>query len=133
MLGVSNPSVVASTEGFDMRRAVVLVLGSMLALSVSGLGPVGGASAADKPAASTGKPSVSWSRCDDGFLRSIRAKCGSLQVPLDYAHPGNGIDAIQLELSQRIYMDEDSFGYDEAKAGRLQGLLRRLLGIALQG
>ncbi|QIL21146.1 N-formylglutamate deformylase [Thermomonas sp. HDW16] len=48
-----------------------------------------------------------------------------------YADPGHGIDAIQLELSQRTYMDEDSFEYDEVKAGRLQALLRRLLGIAL--
>ena len=50
-----------------------------------------------------------------------------------YADPGNGIDAIQLELSQRTYMDEDGFGYDEAKAAALQPLLRRLLGIALEG
>ncbi len=38
---------------------------------------------------------------------------------------------MQLELSQRIYMDEDGFGYDEAKAARLQALLRRLLRVAL--
>jgi N-formylglutamate deformylase len=50
-----------------------------------------------------------------------------------YADPGNGIDAVQLELSQRTYMDEDSFDYDEARAARLQALLQRLLGIALQG
>jgi len=49
-----------------------------------------------------------------------------------YADPGNGIQAVQLELSQRTYMDEDSFDYDEASALRLQGLLRRLLCIALQ-
>ena len=49
-----------------------------------------------------------------------------------YADPGNGIDAIQLELSQRTYMDEDSFAYDEAKALRLQALLRRLITVALQ-
>jgi N-formylglutamate deformylase len=50
-----------------------------------------------------------------------------------YADPDNGIQAVQLELSQRIYMDEDSFAYDEAKATRLQALLQRLLGIALEG
>ena len=50
-----------------------------------------------------------------------------------YADPGNGIQAVQLELSQRTYMDEDSFAYDEARAARLQAVLRRLLGIALQG
>ena len=44
-----------------------------------------------------------------------------------YADLENGIQAIQLELSQRIYMDEDSFEYDEARASQLQVLLRRLL------
>jgi len=44
-----------------------------------------------------------------------------------YADLENGIQAIQLELSQRTYMDEDSFEYDEARASQLQVLLRRLL------
>ena len=48
-----------------------------------------------------------------------------------YGAPGNGIDAVQLETSQRCYMDEDSFAYDETKAGALQPLLERLLKAAL--
>ena len=44
-----------------------------------------------------------------------------------YGAPADGIDAVQLELSQRTYMDEDSFDYDEARAARLQPLLRALL------
>ena len=48
-----------------------------------------------------------------------------------YGAPGDGIDAVQLELSQRTYMDEDSFAYDEAKAARLRPLLRRLLAATL--
>lgn len=44
-----------------------------------------------------------------------------------YGAPADGIDAVQLELSQRTYMDEDSFAYDEARAARLQPLLRGLL------
>ena len=50
-----------------------------------------------------------------------------------YGDPGNGIDAVQLEISQRTYMDEDSFEYDEAKAARLQALLESLLRVALAG
>lgn len=50
-----------------------------------------------------------------------------------YGDPADGIDAVQLEISQRTYMDEDSFAYDERKAGRLQPLLRRLLDAALGG
>jgi N-formylglutamate deformylase len=44
-----------------------------------------------------------------------------------YGAPGNGIDAVQLEISQRIYMDEDTFEYDMAKAEQTQAMIRRLL------
>ena len=44
-----------------------------------------------------------------------------------YGAPADGIDAVQLELSQRTYMDEDSFDYDAARAARLQPLLHALL------
>ena len=48
-----------------------------------------------------------------------------------YGDPGNGIDAVQLEISQRNYMDETSFDWDEGKAARLQRVLRALLEAAL--
>jgi len=41
--------------------------------------------------------------------------------------PANGIDAVQLEISQRIYMDEDSFAWDDARAARAQRVVRPLL------
>lgn len=44
-----------------------------------------------------------------------------------YGQPAQGIDAIQLELVQSTYMDEDAVRYDEAKAAKLQALLRELL------
>ena len=44
-----------------------------------------------------------------------------------YGQPSRGVDAVQLEISQRTYMDEDSFGYDEDKAADLQVVLRDLL------
>ena len=48
-----------------------------------------------------------------------------------YGAPEAGIDAVQLEISQRGYMDEASFAYDDAKAARLQVVLRELLQVAL--
>ena len=48
-----------------------------------------------------------------------------------YGDPGQGIDAVQLEISQRCYMDEDTFEWNEGKARRLQHVLRALLEIAL--
>lgn len=67
---------------------------------------------------------------DYDWVANGRFKGG--HITRHYADPGNGIQAVQLELSQRTYMDEDSFDYDEARALRLQALLRRLLGIALE-
>ena len=44
-----------------------------------------------------------------------------------YGDPANGIDAVQLEISQRVYMDEASFDYDDAKAPQAQAIIRKLL------
>jgi len=44
-----------------------------------------------------------------------------------YADVARGVDAVQLEVSQRNYMDEDSFAYDAAKAAMLQAVIRDLL------
>lgn len=48
-----------------------------------------------------------------------------------YGDPADGIDAVQLEISQCIYMDETSFAYDECKAGRIQLVVKALLQTAL--
>ena len=55
-------------------------------------------------------------------------------ITRNYGQPDKGIDAVQLELAQSTYMDEDSGKWDEAKASKLQGLLRKLLvaGIAYE-
>ncbi|MDQ3205449.1 MAG: N-formylglutamate deformylase [Pseudomonadota bacterium] len=50
-----------------------------------------------------------------------------------YGAPESGVDAVQLEISQRLYMDEVSFEYDEGKAVQLQVLLRELLQVAIGG
>ncbi len=47
-----------------------------------------------------------------------------------YADPARGIDAIQLEISQRIYMDEESFEYAADEAIRAQAVIRSLLDAA---
>ncbi|MEP7062698.1 MAG: N-formylglutamate deformylase [Betaproteobacteria bacterium] len=50
-----------------------------------------------------------------------------------YGDPAGGVHAIQLEMAQRIYMDErHPFDYDAARAARLQPLLRALLEDALR-
>lgn len=48
-----------------------------------------------------------------------------------YGAPETGVEAVQLELAQRTYMDEDSFAWDAPRAGALQQVLRALLQAAL--
>ena len=62
---------------------------------------------------------------DYDWVANGRFKGG--HITRHYGNPARGIDAIQLEISQRTYMDEDSFAYDEAKASRLEPILQRLL------
>ena len=59
------------------------------------------------------------------FIANGRFKGG--YITRHYGDPANGIDAVQLETSQRIYMDEDSFEYDERKAVDARQVIRRLL------
>jgi N-formylglutamate deformylase len=66
---------------------------------------------------------------DYDFVANGRFKGG--HITRHYGDPARGIDAVQLEISQRTYMDEDSFEWDEARASRLQPLLRQLLEAAL--
>lgn len=49
-----------------------------------------------------------------------------------YGTPTRGVDAVQLELAQCIYMDEDSFQYLPERAASAQALIRRLLERCLQ-
>ncbi|MCK7595177.1 N-formylglutamate deformylase [Pseudomarimonas salicorniae] len=48
-----------------------------------------------------------------------------------YGDPEGGIDAVQLELAQCTYMDEDSTAFDAARAARLQPVLSALIEAAL--
>ena len=48
-------------------------------------------------------------------------------ITRNYSDPANGIDAVQLEISQRIYMHEDSFAYDDSKARSTQRVIGQLL------
>jgi N-formylglutamate deformylase len=68
-------------------------------------------------------------QADYDFIVNGRFKGG--HITRHYGDPANGIDAVQLEISQRIYMDEASFEYAEAKAARAQAVIRSLLEAAL--
>jgi len=59
------------------------------------------------------------------FVANGRFKGG--YITRQYGKPIDGIEAIQLELVQANYMNEETFAYDEAKASRVQAVIRALL------
>lgn len=91
------------------------------------LGTSGGASCS--PALQGRLEAVLGAQSEFDWVANGRFKGG--YITRHYADPAHGIDAIQLEISQRIYMDEQSFDYDEARAGRAQAVIRNLLEAAL--
>ncbi len=66
---------------------------------------------------------------DYNFVMNGRFKGG--YITRHYGQPVKGVDAIQLELAQLNYMNEETFEYDNAKAARLQNVIRKLLEAAL--
>lgn len=68
---------------------------------------------------------VCASQVDYTWVINGRFKGG--YITRHYGDPASGIDAVQLELAQSTYMDEDSTAYQPARAGALQALLRELL------
>ena len=77
------------------------------------------------PARQARLESVLQAQGDYDFIVNGRFKGG--YITRQYGDPGKGIDAVQLEISQRVYMDEGSFEWDEAKAAGIQQVLRALL------
>jgi len=92
------------------------------------LGTAGGASCSPALQARLEEVLAGQDRYD--WVSNGRFKGG--YITRHYGDPANGIDAVQLEVSQRIYMDEDSHAWDAAKAAGAQQVLRTLLEAALR-
>ncbi|MFC3650680.1 N-formylglutamate deformylase [Dyella humi] len=59
------------------------------------------------------------------FVVNGRFKGG--HITRHYGRPAEGVQAVQLELVQCQYMDEESFAWDDAKAQQVQATIRELL------
>jgi N-formylglutamate deformylase len=66
---------------------------------------------------------------DHSYVVNGRFKGG--HITRQYGEPAQDIEAVQLELAQLNYMDEDSFEYRGALAAATQRVLRKLLDACL--
>jgi len=87
------------------------------------LGTSGGASCS--PAVQSRIEGVLSAQREYDWVTNGRFKGG--YITRHYGDPSRGVHAVQLETSQRTYMDEATFEYDDAKASQLQELLQQLL------
>lgn len=87
------------------------------------LGTAGGASC--RPAVEAALQAELAGQADYDWVCNGRFRGG--YITRHYGRPAEGIDAVQLETSQRTYMDEATGVYDEGRAARLQPLLKHLL------
>ena len=62
---------------------------------------------------------------DYDWIANGRFKGG--YITRHYGDPVRGIEAVQLEMSQRVYMDEHSFEYLPDRAARVQAVIHKLL------
>ena len=112
-------------EGHSIRGAVPFLFEGRL--PDLNLGTAAGASCS--PVLQSRLEAVLAAQDEYDWVANGRFKGG--HITRHYGDPGNGVDAVQLEISQRNYMDETSFDWDEGKAARLQRVLRALLEAAL--
>jgi N-formylglutamate deformylase len=108
-------------EGHSIRSRVPMLFEGQL--PDFNVGTAEGASC--DPALQAKLQSVLGGQSRYSFVINGRFKGG--YITRHYGHPASGVHAVQLELAQLNYMDEDSFAYDEAKAATLQQTIELLL------
>lgn len=69
----------------------------------------------------------------EGFSHVVNGRFKGGYITRHYGRPGQGVDAVQLELAQLNYMDEESFQYLPERAAPTQAVIRRLLESCLPG
>jgi N-formylglutamate deformylase len=66
------------------------------------------------------------------FSFAVNGRFKGGYITRQYGNPEAGVQAVQLELAQLNYMDEETFEYDDRKAPAVQDLIDQLLQATLQ-
>ena len=91
-----------------------------------------GTNAGASAAASLGARLMARAEGAEGYSRVLDGRFKGGYITRNYGDPGKGVHAVQLELSQITYMDEDPpFAFREDLAQAIRPLLRALLETAL--
>lgn len=112
-------------EGHSIRSEVPMLFDGRL--PDFNLGTAAGASC--RPALHDALQAVLAAQDDYSHVVDGRFKGG--YITRHYGEPGQGVDAVQLELAQLNYMDEDRFQYLPERAAPVQALIRALLEVCL--
>jgi N-formylglutamate deformylase len=68
-----------------------------------------------------------------GYSHVVNGRFKGGYITRRYGNPQQGVDAVQLELAQCTYMDEESFEYQPERAAPVQRVIRVLLDTCLSG
>lgn len=112
-------------EGHSIRSTVPFLFDGRL--PDLNLGTAAGASCS--PARQARIESVLSAQRDYTWVANGRFKGG--YITRHHGRPGEGVDAVQLELAQCTYMDEATGRYQPERAAKVQALLAKLLEAAL--
>lgn len=113
-------------EGHSIRSVVPFLFDGRL--PDFNLGTAGGASCS--PTLQARLDAVLSSQTRYSHVINGRFKGG--YITRQYGRPSDGVEAVQLELAQLNYMDEDDFSYLPQRAGPTAAVIRQLLKTALE-
>lgn len=113
-------------EGHSIRSVVPFLFDGRL--PDFNLGTAGGASCS--PTLQARLDAVLSSQTRYSHVINGRFKGG--YITRQYGRPSDGVEAVQLELAQLNYMDEDDFSYLPQRAGPTAAVIRQLLEVALE-